>query len=200
MRSHPRSFSATSGLRFHECACHVITVVIPLAVLCLVGLASDSSAVPLFGPPIIYDSRPKSLDFPTSFGVADLNGDGKVDVVITDTVGGEAVDVFLGHGDGTFGPVTGYPAGLYPDVPAVADFNRDGRPDVVTYSEDEPGQINVLLGNGDGTLGPPFGFPTGQIGSVFHSLAVGDLNRDGKMDVVAADRDYGGGIGSVEQR
>jgi hypothetical protein len=56
--------------------------------------------------------------------VADVNGDGKPDLVTT----GTEVDVLLNNGDGTFGAAQAVgPAG---SSLVVADFNKDGRPDI----------------------------------------------------------------------
>jgi hypothetical protein len=112
------------------------------------------------------------------FGVvADLNGDGKLDVLVAS---GDSINVRLGLGDGNFENPLNYPisgAGL---VVAVADFNGDGIPDVAVNTEVYgPGMI--LLGDGDGTfrMGP-------QLPASFDSLVAGDFNGDGKQDLAVA--------------
>jgi len=78
--------------------------------------------------------------------VADLNNDGKADVVTTTGSELEAVGVLLGNGDGTLQSCKIFNAvGI---SPVVADFNRDGLQDVATTN-------TLLLGNSDGTLQPP---------------------------------------------
>ena len=67
---------------------------------------------------------------------------------------------------------------------AVGDFNRDGRLDVATANDYVPGNdgVNVLLGQGDGTFVhavPPTEFEWSS------AIASGDLNADGKLDLVA---------------
>ena len=58
----------------------------------------------------------------TSEAVADLNGDGKPDLVVTSANSGN-VTVFLGNGNGGFGAGTNYPAGKQPGNVLVADIN-----------------------------------------------------------------------------
>jgi hypothetical protein len=132
---------------------------------------------------------------PYSIAGADLNGDGKVDLLVgTDRDG--TVQVMHGNGDGTFSHVDG--ADSYANVMndysgtsdvgevAVADMNRDCKADVVIG--DSVG-VNVLHGNGDGTFeqhSDTYQLPEGA-GPGPHSaptMAVTDLNGDGAPDVV----------------
>jgi hypothetical protein len=120
--------------------------------------------------------------------VADLNHDGKLDLVIT----AEGVkypqygyvDVFLGNGDGTFSPKATYllsaPSPQY--SLALEDVLGHRTPDLIVanYSRNT---ISLFPGKGDGTFGTPLSIGTGPnpVG-----IAVGDLNRDGKLDIVVA--------------
>src|SRR5262249_18812048 len=87
--------------------------------------------------------------------VADLNYDGKLDIVVTNDSGpGNAgtIAVLQGKGDGTFAPFTTFPTGMGPHGIAVGDFNGDGLPDIVTATKDEY-TITILIN------GPTFGAP-----------------------------------------
>lgn len=125
---------------------------------------------------------------PYSVAVADFNRDGKLDLV-TANQESDNVTVRLGNGAGGFGPPNSFSLGAGPIRPisvAVGDLNGDGSPDVVT-SNSIANNVTVLLGNGAGSFGParPFG-----LGGVVDpgSVALDDLNRDGRLDVVTANR------------
>ncbi|HMB06115.1 MAG TPA: VCBS repeat-containing protein, partial [Isosphaeraceae bacterium] len=92
-----------------------------------------------------------------------------------------------GNGDGTFRPQARFAAGSAPTSVAIGDVNGDGKPDLVTANIERttasPGDVSVLLGNGDGTFRPRAYFATGYSPS---SVAIGDVNGDGKPDLVVA--------------
>jgi hypothetical protein len=71
-----------------------------------------------------------ALGFPTGLtpvavAVADLNGDGKLDLA-TANQGASTISVLLGSGTGSFGPKADFPTGLTPVAVAVADLDGDG--------------------------------------------------------------------------
>ncbi len=116
-----------------------------------------------------------------SVAVADLNGDGKPDIVVGN-FGSNNVGVLLGNGDGTFQTVVAYDAGGAGAYSvAVADLNGDGKPDIVLEGGNN---VGVLLGNGDGTFQTVVTYGAGGAGAV--SVAVADLNGDSKPDIVVA--------------
>ncbi len=85
-----------------------------------------------FKAPVVYPT----LDSPDGMTLADLNGDGRKDLVINHD-GWNAVGVMLQTSRGTFAPETLYPAFTGGDTPAVGDLNGDGKPDIaVTAGSD----------------------------------------------------------------
>lgn len=134
---------------------------------------------PLMVPPITTPSPSSAI------AVADVNGDGKPDLVFTlagnssaDPVVGPSLIVMLGNGDGSYQPARR--TVLDPDPralvgrPLLADLDGDGALDVVIKSAD----VQLVLGDGRGnfTLGDHFAAP----GSSFR---LGDLDRDGHVDI-----------------
>jgi hypothetical protein len=119
----------------------------------------------------------------------DLDGDGHDDLVAANEQA-SSLSVYLGTGDGSgtlatvASEVTAFLTGAFPTGGAIADVNHDGIPDVITadYHGDS---VSVLLGTGAGALAAKVTYPT-VAGAETANLAVGDLNGDGNVDVIAA--------------
>jgi hypothetical protein len=132
-----------------------------------------------FAEPVSYASGNKAYVLFSG----DLNGDGKLDLAAGNELD-STVSVFLNSGTGTFTRVAPvFPTGEYPTGGTIADFNRDGRFDVIT-ADYHGNSVTVLLGDGTGTLAPRASYAT-VAGAETSNLAIGDLNNDNNLDVVA---------------
>jgi hypothetical protein len=116
---------------------------------------------------------------------ADFNGDGRLDLAVSD--GLSYICIFLGKGDGIFSQLNAF--GVAPlngqMFMASGDFNGDGKLDLYVASECCPPQFLIFLGNGDGTFQatPPVTMPGNNIAAP----GVGDFNGDGFLDLALGD-------------
>jgi FG-GAP-like repeat len=126
---------------------------------------------------------------PASYGVgsipglpalADLNGDGVLDMVVANAGFSGNLSVLIGNGDGTFQPAVTYPTAFGAGYVVVGDFNGDGKPDIAV-GNGTASNILVFPGNGDGTFRAPVA-SFNVIGGATY-LAAGDFNKDGKLDL-----------------
>lgn len=121
--------------------------------------------------------------------VADFNGDGNPDLLVAGQLCSESsLSVYPGNGDGTFRNALPCSGGVQMGdwdsrSIAVGDLNGDGKLDVVWANVRSWPEIFLWLGNGDGTFQPPSAIRAGT-GAGGKPIAIGDLNHDGKLDLV----------------
>jgi hypothetical protein len=121
---------------------------------------------------------------PLAMAVGDVDGDGKLDLVVSSAPPGAPLQLHDNLGGGRFAR----PVGIYDVPPArcimIGDVNGDGRPEIVMGTSD--GAVDVLIQSPAGGFLAPVRVPVGQ-GNV--SIALADVNGDGKLDIIAvADR------------
>ena len=134
-----------------------------------------------FREPIVYDN------WSWCVVVADYNRNGRLDLVSANS---EELTFFSGRGDGTFKITGSHRFDRYEIAEMEAgDINGDGKQDVIVsgfvYDPGHPdsgnGLIKVLLGNGWGGFRPELSLSAGDHSS---SLALSDVNRDGRLDII----------------
>jgi len=139
----------------------------------------------------LQSDKPSTGAGPFMVSAADFNGDGVVDLVVSNFYdgAGNTLTVLLGNGDGTFSEASGSPltteAG--PFFLAVADLNGDGFVDIsVSNLGDMDGTtVEIFLSNGDGTFTSAPGSPV-TVGAASFGLVAADFDGDGDIDLVSS--------------
>ena len=123
---------------------------------------------------------------PLSVAIGDLNGDPNPDLAVASQDSGN-VSVLLGNGDGSFQNALSYDINALPRSVAIGDLNGDGKKDLAVATRgghiEDQGYVSVLLGNGDGSFQDEVYYDTGKWSN---SVAIGDLNGDGDLDLAVA--------------
>lgn len=125
---------------------------------------------------------------PASIKIADLDGVNGPDIAVADYAGTSLVWIFLNNGTGAFAAGVSYPTGdAYALDLAIGDLNGDGKPDVAVANlgyPGDPGSLSVILNTGSGAFGTAATYG-GLQGPT--SVAIADIDGDGKNDLISAD-------------
>lgn len=139
----------------------------------------------------MWNSNLATVDRPSSIVFADLNGDHVRDMVVSgasSTAG--VIAVRFGNEDGTFQSQSFYSTATNPKSIRIGDLNGDSYPDIVAANNGgwTKDSLSILQNRGDGTFHP---FERFWTGTATTSVAVGDLDGDGGLDLVSTnDRDH----------
>jgi hypothetical protein len=158
------------------------------------GPIADSAAAVAFAPAA---SIATSSNGNADVAAGDLDQDGAIDLVVASCGadcggnGSGGIDVLTNDGTGSFTGAAPLADGIHPRHVVLADLNNDGDPDLIVGHQDG---FDVRLGADGTTFGTSSAGPTptffnyGIGPGTFPSIAVGDVNKDGKLDVVNANR------------
>ncbi len=129
----------------------------------------------------------------SAIAAGDVNGDGILDLVVANSLAGDTADtsVLLGNKDGTFQAAHNYTLGSLSSEVFLVDLNNDGKLDLVEHG-------GVAVGKGDGSFATFVPLPSGLSSDPSLHLAVGDLNGDGKQDLIGATSSDDGCTGNIQ--
>jgi len=145
-----------------------------------------------FKPHLTF-GREDGLAGPRAVDVADLNGDGRPDLIVTNT-GANNILVFLGTANGSFESPQTFAAGMSPIGTTVADLDADGRLDLVVANE-LSNDLSVWMGQADADVlfapGPrPQLRADGDDGEILGlrpvSIEATDYDHDGHVDLIVS--------------
>jgi hypothetical protein len=163
----------------------IVTMMVAAMVWSLPAQSQNSLFNPAPGSPLVIGESPGQVV------LVDVNGDGRLDLVTRHLLQ-KFIAVQIGDGAGRFAAAPGSPIALksQPGDVKTADLNGDQIPDLVV-TESERDHVDIFFGDGKGGFRPAPGSPlTVSADDAFYtrSLDLLDLNEDGKLDIVTANR------------
>lgn len=196
MQANPHVQTRRFGLRLVSQA-RALLFVSALAAAALAVPTRSFAQAPTFNAFVATPKGGEPWFQPNSAAVGDFNHDGKLDALVAD--GGPNLRLMLGNGDGTFTehdvstPLADFGVGVFnrfrptnPGRTVAADVNGDGLLDAVTVSNGGNWAVTVLINTGNDVNGVPqfTGTNYNTFLTQIRSIATGNLNGDGKPDLV----------------
>jgi hypothetical protein len=123
----------------------------------------------------------------SSVVIGDLNGDGKPDLATAHAAAADTISVLTNTGAGSFEAKRDYRTGSSPFSVAIGDLNGDRTPDLVTANDDAR-SVSVFANRGNGSFEPKRDYRTGPPDAGPVSVALGDVNGDGRPDLATANQ------------
>jgi hypothetical protein len=162
------------------------------ALLCAAAAPAGaaSPAIPL--PPVLpgpaFSATATSIPVgaaPSVIATGDLNGDGRLDIA-TANAGSQNISLLLNDGGGHFTQRLIGPTGTAPNAIAIGDLKGDGHGSDVVVTNDQLNSLTLFRRDPSSPSGyQPTTLPTGLTPT---SVAIGDLNSDGRMDLAVTNR------------
>lgn len=145
----------------------------------LVGNGNGSFAAPV---DYFIGAGGPSFPFAETLAAADVNGDGKVDLIASNEMS-QTVSVLTNNGDGSFANPVDHALDFNPFSVIGADVTGDGLADLI-MTHQYSGVVSVRVNHGDGTFAPSVAYVTGSHAT---SVIAADINGDAKADLVVTD-------------
>ena len=170
------------------------SVFVLFALVIVWGAAPAAQTPVTFGTAVSYTTN-SGFDFPATQAVGDFNNDGASDIIVVDgsqptrlrlrlgTIGGGLGDVITLTPSGSCSPNTALTCITNSGKVLAVDVNADNKLDIIT-ANNHSRNLSVILGNGDATFQAATNYALGGEG---RAVAVGDLNNDGKIDLIGGD-------------